>query len=150
MSAEGDVDEGKRVFARRLINETLSFLDQLRGQPDAQHKRLLHDVGSMPFEQIRDVGMVSSPGVVLESRDDGLHASRPTPAGVVDLGVAMELTAANTLTFNMFDGRHTLAEVADALATAMSWERETAQAHVRTLFVHLLMKGVCVPSAVSD
>ena len=51
----------------------------------------------------------------------------------------------NLTAFNLFDGRHTLAEAGRWVAAQMDWEESKAFAHARDLFLSLVARLVCVP-----
>lgn len=130
------VPTGRRGFFRSTLGELAARFDAWCGVP--QYRR--GDLRSLTDEQLAPLRPSICPDVAIEVNDDAVWAACDGRSPVR----LFARTEDNNRLFNRFDGRHTLAEIAAAVAResdgAHTWE------HVRAMFFDLVDKGVCAPA----
>jgi hypothetical protein len=146
--AEAPRSASRRALGQHMLAGARRVLGKL--QTETTPLRKLQNIESMSFEELQRLGAAIAPGVTIEERERILHAYRTDGEGKVDLGVAMACSPENAAAFALFDGRHTLAEIAGVLAEKTSWDPLRARDHVRGLFVNLLNRGVCIPVTLDE
>jgi hypothetical protein len=103
----------------------------------------LAELRRLPDSQFARIKPVVTPAFEI-CVEDGQVVGRYRKTGAVVALFALE-DQARLLAFNLFEGRHTLAEVGEQLAGQMGWDNEQGFARARDLFVSLVGKLVCLP-----
>jgi len=129
----------RRRFFRSAVGEAAAFFDELRGIPQLR----LSDLASLDWNALRSLVPVITPNTRIEPGDPVIQAC------VVEREEPIPLFAAGSLEasiFNGFNGLSSLEEIASDLVERYGLEYEDAVPKVRSLFLHLVGKGICVPS----
>ena len=130
----------RRQYLRSLFADAAAAVDELRGQP---HYRL-DEIGSLPDPVLRAMAPVAFHGTVL-SVEDGWLLLRKSPDALPKRH--MPLTAPQIYAVERFDGRHSIADISAATASAFALPSGVAGDLVKSLFVTLARNGVCHPLA---
>ena len=128
----------RRQFFPALLRELVVTASAARGRPTWS----LSELGSLPDEQIVKVRPVMNPEYEIVVDQDHVWSWHKKT------GVATQLFAMgkeNLVAFNLFNGEHTLGEVARQIAQEMEWDEAASLAHVRELFLLLVSHLVCLP-----
>ncbi|MGD1992836.1 MAG: hypothetical protein PVI59_06550 [Anaerolineae bacterium] len=130
----------RRAFFRAFLQEVHVVRGALKGKEGYR----LADVNDLPDEQLARIKPVISEDyrIFIESGQVWAEYQRKKEDPVKLFAVEDEATL---LTFNLFDGRHTLAEIGKQLARKMAWEEERAFAHTRAFFLSLVKRVIGVP-----
>jgi hypothetical protein len=128
----------RRGFWRALLNEALVLSDSLRGTPPFK----LSELGSLPDNQLAQIKPIVSPDYRIFV-DQGHVCSRGKKSGLVLK--LFPIAKQNLLAFNLFDGKHDLAEIGERVSQEMDWDEAKGFAHTRDLFLSLVRRLVCVP-----
>lgn len=128
----------RRQFWRALLQEIFVIYGSAQGGQGCR----LSELGSLPDDQLAQVKPIVNPDY--EIFVDQAHIwSRRKKTGATTKLFAMEKE--NLLAFNLFDGRHNLGEIAQALSQEMGWDEPRGFAHVRDLFLLLVSHLACLP-----
>ena len=144
--ANGPMSPRRRLFAQRALGEALSFIAEMRGQP----QRRLSELGSLPPEKLALLAGAVRSDVELAVSADSIAVVTRAPDGSAHERPAMARTDANLAVFNRLHGKRTLGEIAGEVAQELGWERERALAHTADLFLNLVRAGICLPTNVVD
>ncbi len=129
----------RRNFFRALLKEIVVVIKTAQG---GQSFRLA-DLGTIPDEQLgRLVPAMNNAEFEIYVEGNYL-CSRHKRTGKTFQ--EFPLSEENRLTFNLFNGRHTLAQAARQLSQELAWSEEKAFAHTRGLFLSLADHLVCQP-----
>jgi len=128
----------RRQFWRALLQEIFVIYGSAQGG----HGCRLSELGSLPDDQLAQVRPVVNSDYEVFI-DQAYIWSRHKKTGAIRKLFPMEKE--NLVVFNLFNGRHTLGEIAKSLAQEMSWDETRGFAHVRDLFLLLVSHLVCLP-----
>jgi hypothetical protein len=129
----------RRSFLPALLRETIVTLDMSRGGRGGR----LSDLGKLSDDELARIKPLVNPAYEILVQDDQVWARYRATDKVVRLFAAEE--KANLVTFNLFDGRHSLGEIGKRLAKEMGWDMAQGFAHTRDLFLTLVSHLVCLP-----
>lgn len=127
--------ETRRHFFRSFIGELAGFVDEVRGTPQYR----LGDLAKLPEEALLEIRPTMIEGCRIVDRRI-VEAKRDQLVPICALDEVGEWMAAR------WDGRTSNAEIARCAALELGLEPESARQRVRSLFLALARKGVCVPA----
>jgi hypothetical protein len=127
----------RRRFFRQLVSEGLSFVDTLAGVPQFR----LADLGTLPDQVLFGLRPTLCAGVSIVV--DGDRVCARSRDWVIELYPAQHPAA--TL-LEHFNGRTTLADIADAAAPMLEIEPSQARAIAKDALIRLTALGVCIPA----
>jgi hypothetical protein len=130
----------RRTLFRALFQEATVIRGSLKGKVGCR----LSELGSLPDEQLAQVRPVVNPDYEISLEQGQVWASyklrEQAPLSLFSMQERESL-----ISFNMFNGQHTVADIAHHLAMEIGWEEDRAFAHVRDLFLSLVKPMVCLP-----
>jgi hypothetical protein len=129
----------RRAFLPSLLREAVVTLGMMRGGYGGR----LSELGELPPEQLARIRPVLNPAYEILVEQDQVWAREIKTDRIVEL-FSVEDTE-NLAAFNLFNGKMTLGEVGARLSQELDWDETTAFAHVRDLFLSLVVHLVCVP-----
>lgn len=129
----------RRRFLPALLREAIVTLGMLRGGEGGR----LSELTSLPDERLADITPVLNPAFAIEAEGEKVWARYLETGATVPLFAADDDAA--WMTFNLFDGRHTIQEAGIRLADRMGWDKDAGFAHAKDLFLQLVENLVCVP-----
>ncbi len=129
----------RRGFFKHLLGETIAVVEEFAGRPQLR----LEDLGHLPDEKIAKIIPVVSRNykIVVDETEVSAHAIQT--GSVIPL---FTVERANTFTFNLFNGKTELGDIARRLAAEMGWEEDESFAYAKQLFLSLTRKRVLAPS----
>lgn len=131
----------RRTFFRALVQEVVVTHDAFKGK---QSCRLI-DLADLADDQLAQVcPLVSGDYEILVDQDYVWARYRLEEQTPVKLFATKK---ENLTAFNMFNGYHSLDEIARCLAQEMAWDEPAAFVHSRDLFFSLVRRSVCLPKA---
>ncbi len=128
----------RRNFFKALLNETVVTLKTVQGGVSFR----LSELGSMPDDQLTHIIPTMNPAYEICVEENYLWTRHKQTE---KLYKEFPLTEENRRTFNHFNGRKTLGEIACQLSQDLDWEEAKAFAHARGLFLSLADHQVCQP-----
>jgi hypothetical protein len=136
-------DNPRRAFFRGIVGETAAWIEELQGRPQLR----MVDVPRLPDEALARVTPVmnSERGSFVHERD--VYVAEPGDAK--RWRRVKELTPDASRVAREFDGRRTIAELAEHLRSGASGSAisyEIAFATVKSVFLDLLRAGLCHPA----
>jgi len=129
----------RRAFFRVLFQEAAVFRGSVKGRGSGAR---LSELGSLPDEHLAQIRPVINPDSEVFTQEASVWSRSKKMGTVIQL---FPTTRENMIVFDMFDGEHTLAEIAGRLAQEMGWDPAAAFAHTRELFLSLVQHVVCIP-----
>jgi hypothetical protein len=135
-----DGQMSRRGLFRHLLKETAALVDEVRGKP-----RIRPDAfADLPDDELKRMRPAIPPHVRILFREHEVAAHfQDRDDEVIHL---FDRDRPNSIVFTGFNGMTTIGVIASGLAMQMSWDEEQAFAHAKTLFLHLVRLGVCVPA----
>lgn len=130
----------RRQFFRALFQEVAVARSSLKGKLGYR----LSELGSLPDHQLAQIRPVVNRDYEIFV-DQGYVWARYKLKKQVPLKLFSVEEKESRVTFNLFDGRHSLGEIGDHLAQEMEWEQAQAFASVRDLFLSLVESMICLP-----
>ncbi len=128
----------RRGLLRAMMAEVHALSDKVDGKPVLK----LSDLAALSDEDLENIRPIKNPECKIRLRDQLVYA---TPPNAIEDIVLFPVACPALQAFNLFDGRHTLAEVSKYLLEETDWEDEKAWAYTRGLFLKLVNLRVCVP-----
>ena len=128
----------RRTFFKVMLQEFVVARGALKGKLGYR----LTEIGTLPDEQLAQIKPIVNPACEIFV-DAGYVWARFKQADKVYRLFSTEQK--NLTVFNMFNGRNTLETISQRLAQDPAWEEASAFAHVKTLFVSLVNRLVCLP-----
>ena len=129
----------RRNFFKALLEEMIVTVKTARGGWSFR----LSELGTLPDDQLAEIIPAMNPAYEIYVEDDHLWTRHKQNGKKFQ---EFMLTEANRQTFNLFNGRNTLGEIARQLSQIFGWEETTAFAHARGLFLSLADHLVCQPA----
>lgn len=129
----------RREFFRSLARETVASFHEVGGRPQLQ----LADLPRLPDAALAGIAPRVLPQIEIVVAEGRVAARRP---GEDAPAVLFDDDAASVFVFNRFNGRTTIARIAEELAAAMSWDAPRAFDCTKNLFLRLVRLGVSVPA----
>jgi hypothetical protein len=129
----------RRNFFKALLQETIVVIKTAQG---GQSFRLA-ELGSMQDEQLARIAPAMNNQDYEICIEEGQLCTRHKRTGKTFK--EFPLLEENRLTFNLFNGRNTLEQIAGQLSQELGWTEAQAFAHVRGLFLSLANHLVCQP-----
>jgi hypothetical protein len=128
----------RRHFWRFLLNEAFVVIDSFNGQEGFR----LADLDSLPDDQLAGLKPIINPDYKIFV-DQGYVCGRSKK---IEITLKLfPIKKENLTAFNLFDGKHSLGQVAEHLAAELGWDKARAFAHARELFLSLVNRLVCIP-----
>lgn len=129
----------RRKFFRRLASDTVALSDEMAGVTQCRLSEL---------PQLADIDLgtlvpLILPGTMIDVQNGQVVARLHDTD---EWKILFTPEKANTEIFNRFDGQTSLAGVTQELAVSLHEEPAATLARVRTLFLHLVALGICVPA----
>lgn len=115
----------------------------MRRSLEGQQYCSLAQLADLPDEHLAAIRPLVHPGCQILVREGAVWAH------LRESGQSVELFSldnqADWVTLGMFDGKHTLEQIAARLAAAMGWGQDAAFEHARDLFFSLACQLLCFP-----
>jgi hypothetical protein len=128
----------RRQFLPALLQEMFVIAGAFKGRQGFR----LSELGSLPDSQLAQIKPIVNPEYeIFMDQGHVCSRSRRTEATLKLFPIEKE----NLVVFNMFNGRHSLAEIGERLSQEMSWDEAKGFEHARDLFLSLISHLVCVP-----
>lgn len=130
---------GTTLFFTSIINESLHFIEELRGVRQFR----LSDLQNYPTDKLNLIVPIIKEGVRVSMQDNQVVAVSESSSDVVEL---FEVNDENTFVFNRFNGENSIGRIAFELREVFDLPRDPAFERVRKLFLHLVHLGICIPN----
>jgi hypothetical protein len=130
----------RRTAFGALLQEAVAIHAAIKGAPVCR----IAELGSLPDEKLARVRPVVNSSFEINLAQ-GCVWAKYTPKEKPPQKLFAMAERENLLAFNMFDGTHTLGEIASRMAQEMDWEEAQAFAHLRDFFLTLVKRAVCLP-----
>lgn len=127
---------------RGLLRAMMSELHAYSGKVDGKLTLKLADLAALPDEELGLIRPVRLDGCRINLRENMVWAH---VMGQIEPAALFPVDSPALIAFNLFDGRHNLADIGLALARESGWSNEKAKAYTRGLFLKLVSLHVCVP-----
>lgn len=130
----------RRSFLPMLLREIVVTVNSAQGTPAHQ----LNELGDLPDDELAAICPMINP--IYQIRViNGQVCSQFKQKDDAPIRQHFSTTSENLAVFNRFNGRHTIGEIAEAIASELEWESEHAFEYTRTLFLDLASHLVAVP-----
>jgi hypothetical protein len=127
---------------RGLLRAVISEIHAYSGKVDGKLTLKLADLALLPNEELESIRPVRMDGCRINLRENMVWAQA---VGQIEPAALFPVDSPALKAFNLFDGRHSLADIGLALAGETGWPDEKARAYTRGLFLKLVSLHVCVP-----
>lgn len=127
----------RRQFFAGLMNEVRAF-----AHSEEQPVYRLSDLGDMPDAELAFVVPVLLPGSEVAEREGFMWGKAPGGRNGVRLFPA---DSAARFVQEQFDGQRSIVEASRNLAGQFGWEKQSAFAYVRGVFLWLVLAKLCAP-----
>lgn len=131
---------GRRGFFRAMVAETMSMVSEARGVQQCR----LDLIDKEPDEVIAAMVPIWNQNGPMRLVDGRIVQQSPKGTETV-----MELGADHWQMLALFDGRRSVAQVAERWGVMRGWDPQTAFSYVRGFFVPLAKLAILIPSAPS-
>ena len=135
-----DISCTRRTFFRALFQEAAVIRGSLEGKLGCR----ISELGSLPDEQLAAVRPVVNPDYEIRLDQGQVWAiyklREQPPLALFSMEETEKLSA-----FNMFNGNHTLGEIARRIAQELGEDEAAAFGHLREFFLSLAKSMVCLP-----
>jgi hypothetical protein len=128
----------RRHFFKALLRETVVVIKTARGG----HSFRLSELGSLPDDQLAQIIPAMNLAYEIYVAEDHLWTRHKQTGKTFK---EFLLNEENRRTFNLFNGRNTLGEIAWQLSQDLGWEEARSFAHARDLFLSLVDHLACQP-----
>ncbi len=129
----------RRNFFGALINEIVITAKTARGGQSFR----LSNLGSLPDDQLAKITPIMNPAYEIYVEEEYLWTRNKQTGKTYQ---EFLLNEENRRTFNLFNGRNTLGEIARQLSRDLAWEEDFAFAQARGIFLSLADHTVCLPT----
>ena len=128
----------RRDFWPALFQEILAVRDAFRGKEACR----LSELGDLPDHQIATVRPMVNPDYEIFVDHDHVCCR---VKGTDESRRLFVMKKENLIAFNQFSGRYSLREIGLCLAREMGWEEDEGFSFVKTMFLALMERMICVP-----
>ena len=128
----------RRQFWRALLREIVVTRGVIQGKSEGR----LADLGSLPDDRLALVRPIMNPSYEIFVDQAHVWCKHTKTGATIKL---FPIEKENLAVFNLFNGEHTLGEIARRVSQEMSWDQARGFAHTRKLFLSLVSHLVCVP-----
>jgi hypothetical protein len=129
----------RRAFLPALVREAFVTLGMFRGGQGGR----LSELEALPDDQLARVTPVVNPAYEILVEEDCVWGKHKRTGTAFRLFSVEERE--NLITFNLFNGIHSLGEAGRLLSQEMGWEEALGFRHARELFLSLVSHLVCLP-----
>ena len=128
----------RRDFWPALLQELAVTYKSIKGQPGYK----LAELGTLPDEQLAQIRPIINPEYEICVENEYVCCRLKGSETTRQL---FQMNKANLLTFNLFNGQHSLTEIGTCLSEQMGWDQDQGFGFAKELFVALVERMVCVP-----
>lgn len=137
----GDLNNG--ITRRQLLSTLLTELHLYSEKKAGLVGNKLSNLGALEDEQLKDFIPAVVSGIKISHRDDGIWTSPKEGMQAVYL---FKVDPISTYTFNLMNGKNTIAEIASRLSQHQAISYERAFSIARGMFLTLVKLQVCFPT----
>lgn len=128
----------RRQFWRALLQQVVVTRGVTQGKPEGR----LSELGSLPDDRLALVRPIMNPSYEIFVDQDHVWCKHTQSGNTIKL---FPIEQENLAVFNLFNGEHTLDEIARLVSQEMGWDQTQSFTHARNMFLLLVSHLVCVP-----
>jgi hypothetical protein len=133
----------RRRFFTALLQELVVTRRALQGAPAIQLSELSH----LPADQLARIVPIMNPDYEILVEHDHVWGRRKMSQAAQPLFL---MTPENLTVFNLFNGRHSLAEISELAAQDLKWDKAQTFTLAADLFLSLVSHLACLPKNIID